>query len=133
LYYWIHISAESQKSLDYELRRNLKLEGLDKSINLLSQFQSRSQLTYLRSEDLIRAAELWAWCRKQGAATTENKGIDIDAILISQALSQKESFEKVVILTIDIGDLSVFCDFGIELWDWKNALADCDSRKVDFL
>jgi hypothetical protein len=129
----LNFSIGVPEIIDYELRRNFELENLQKSISLLSQFHQRDQLILLESEDLIRAAELWAWCRKQGSTTTENKGIDIDVILVSQALSQKNNFDKVVILTIDIGDLSVFCDLGLHLWDWKNALTDCDLGKVDFI
>ena len=119
--------------IDYELRRNLELEGLRKSVNLLSQFQRRDQILRLESQDLIEAAELWAWCRRRGKPTTENRGLDIDVILVAQSLSQLSRFDKVVILTVDIGDLSVFSDLGILLWDWETALTDCESRKVNFL
>jgi toxin FitB len=129
----LNFSIGVPEIIDYELRRNLELENLQKSISLLSQFQQRRQLISLESEDLIRAAELWAWCRKQGSTTTENKGIDIDVILVSQALSRKDFFNKVVILTIDTGDLSVFCDLGLHLWDWKNALTECNRGEVTFL
>jgi toxin FitB len=100
---------------------------------LLNQFRSRDQIVYLESENLVRAAELWAWCRKKGLATTENKGVDIDVILISQAESQKQFFEEVIILTIDVGDLSIFCDWGIKIWDWSSALEDCDNGVINLL
>lgn len=119
--------------IDYELRRNLELEGFSKSINLLDQFRQRHQILWLESDDFLKAAELWSWCRKEGYATTENKGIDIDVILVSQALSQLRNFYKVIILTADIGDLSIFCELEINLWNWKTALADCELGRFDFL
>lgn len=119
--------------IDYELRRNLELEGLGKSINLLNQFRSRDQIIYLESEHLVRAAELWAWCRKKGLTTTENKGVDIDVILISQTESLKEFFDEVIILTIDVGDLAVFRDWGIQIWDWRTALQDCNNGVINFV
>jgi toxin FitB len=78
----LNFSIGVPEIIDYELRRNLELENFQKSISLLSRFQQRRQFIWLESEDLIRAAELWAWCRKKGSPTTENKGIDIDVILV---------------------------------------------------
>ena len=57
----------------------------------------------------------------------------MDVILVSQALSQLNLFDQVVILTIDIGDLSVFREWGIFLWDWNTALSDCESRQFNFV
>lgn len=110
---------------DYELRRNLILEELEKSISNLNKFKQTQRFVPLTSEALLQAGEIWAWLHKNGQATSYIKNIDVDVILAAQALSQKEYFDQVIILTQNLKHISRFSDFGIFTWDWKRALHDC--------
>ena len=59
-----------------------------------------------------RAAELWAQARQQGQATASDNTIDVDMILVAQALALGSP--DVVIATTNVGHLSRFV--GAELW-----------------
>ncbi|MGB7417446.1 MAG: hypothetical protein WA902_24835 [Thermosynechococcaceae cyanobacterium] len=109
----------------YEIRRNFLLEGLSKSIRVLDKYNQRDQFIPLGSEDLILAAELWAWCRKTGKPTTSNARLDIDVILMAQALSQKNFFDEVIIATQNPKHLYLFHNYEISIWEWGQALLDC--------
>jgi predicted nucleic acid-binding protein len=82
---------------DYELRRNLLLEGLTRSIARLDQL--KTALTYLpiTTDVMLRAAELWADARRQGAPTA--------ALHAGRLLSHcRVPFGKLTILDGDPGD-----------------------------
>lgn len=110
---------------DYELRRNLMLEGLEKSIGNLNKFKQTKRFVPLTSEALLKACEIWAWLHSNGNATSHIKNIDADVILAAQALSQKKDFDQVIILTENLNHIPRFSAFGIFTWDWKRALHDC--------
>ena len=116
---------------DYELRRELKLQNLHKGINNLNKFDRRREIISLDREALIIAAELWAELRKTAQPTADNKNIDCDVIMVAQALKLRNRFEQIIILTIDIKDLIRFKKFGIEVWDWKQALIDCRYEEIN--
>jgi len=70
---------------DFEVRRNLLLEGLMESVQRLDQL--KAVLTYLplSTRVMLRAAEFWAQARKHGKATADPKELDVDVILAAQA------------------------------------------------
>jgi toxin FitB len=72
---------------DYEVRRNLLLEGLDRSVERLDEL--KQELTYLplTTAHVLKAAELWAMARRVGQPTADPKELDCDVILAAQALS----------------------------------------------
>ena len=115
---------------DYELRRNLLLEGLGKSINRLAKFRQTKRFIPITSEMMVEAAELWAWTRRQGQPTTSNERLDGDVILVAQAIFQKEYFDEVIIVTENPKHICRFDSFGIFTWEWKQALADCKSNSI---
>ena len=116
---------------DYELRRELTLQGLTKGISNLNKFKQRQQIVPIDSESLLLATELWAELRKEGQPTADKKNIDCDVIMVAQALQLRKQFEQIIILTIDVKDLIRFQKFGIEVWDWKQALSDCRYEEIN--
>ena len=71
---------------DYELRRELTLQGLTKGINNLNKFRQRQEIVPINSESLLLATELWAELRKEGQPTADKRNIDCDVIMVAQAL-----------------------------------------------
>ena|SRR6266851_3996046 len=51
---------------DYEVRRNLLLEGLTKSVTRLDQLKEALIYQPLTTEVMLRAAEIWANARRAG-------------------------------------------------------------------
>lgn len=88
---------------DYELRRNLILEGFEQSIQRLDQLEAN--LFYLPIETSVvrKAAQLWAEARKLGKPTADPKELDGDVLLAAQTLSVDG-----VIATENVGHLSMF-------------------------
>lgn len=116
---------------DYEVRRNCLLEELQESINDLNKYRRTKRFIPLDSEMLLVACELWAWSRSQGFPTSDSKKLDGDTILVAQALSQKDEFEQVIIVTNNSKHFVNFIEFGIDVWDWKRALNDCIYEEVN--
>ena len=96
---------------DYELRRNLILEGLAKSINRLDQLGKVLSFVPLTTKQMKKAAELWAFARKSGMPTAHDKALDGDVILASQALSIGG-----VVATENVSHLARYC----EALHWKD-------------
>ena len=90
---------------DYEVRRNLLLEGLMTSVMRLDSLKERLTYLPLNTPTMLRAAELWASARKQGRATADPKELDGDVILAAQAESV-----GAVVATENVGHLSLFVD-----------------------
>lgn len=116
---------------DYELRRELTLQNLQKGINNLNKFRQKQQIIPIDSESLIIATDLWAEIRKTEQPTADRKNIDCDVIMVAQALKLRQQFQQIIILTIDVNDLIRFKKFGIEVWDWKQALSDYKYREIN--
>ncbi len=96
---------------DYEVRRNLLLEGLTKSIARLDQLKTTLTYLPLNTEAMQKAAELWAWARRRGHPTADPKELDCDVILVAQA--QQAS---AVVATENVGHLSLF----VEARNWRD-------------
>jgi predicted nucleic acid-binding protein len=95
---------------DYELRRNLLLEGLNESLRRLDEL--KRSLTYLplSTKTMALAAEFWAEVRRRGKPTAPPEALDVDAILAAQAYGVRG-----VIATENVGHLSLF----VEARHWK--------------
>ena len=85
---------------DYEVRRNLLLEGLTKSVARLNQLKKALNCLPLTTEAMLRAAEVWADARRRGLPTADAKALDGDAILAAQALEA-----GAIVATEDVGHL----------------------------
>lgn len=90
---------------DYEVRRNLLLEGLTTSVMRLDSLKERLTYLPLNTSTMLRAAELWASARKQGCATADPKELDGDVILAAQA-----ELVGAVVATENVGHLTLFVD-----------------------
>jgi len=125
------IALKIAEITDYELRRELTLRDLHKGISNLNKFAQRKQIIPLCRESLIIATKLWADLRKAAQPTADNKNIDCDVIMVAQALKLQDRYDQIIILTIDVKDLVRFKKFGIEVWDWKQALVDWKYKEVN--
>ena len=71
---------------DYEVRRNLLLNGFDESIRLLDKLKQSVIYQPITTAAMIRVAELWADARRRGRPTADPKELDADVILAAMAL-----------------------------------------------
>lgn len=94
---------------DFELRRNLLLEGLVESVRRLDEL--KAVLTYLplSTRVMLRAAEFWAQARKEGKPTADPNELDVDVILAAQAYEARG-----IVVTENVGHLALF----VEAKDW---------------
>ena len=95
---------------DFELRRNLLLEGLMESVRRLDEL--KAVLTYLplSTRVMLRAAEFWARARKDGKPSADPKELDVDVILAAQAHEVRG-----IVVTENVGHLALF----VEASDWR--------------
>jgi len=70
---------------DYELRRNLLLEGLQSSLKRLDELKELLLYLPLTTRTMNQAAEFWAEARKHGKPRAAPDALDGDAILAAQA------------------------------------------------
>lgn len=96
---------------DYEVRRNLLLEGLTKSVTRLDQLKQVLAYLPLTTQVMLEAAELWANARKRGHLTADPKELDGDVILAAQALQV-----GAIVATENVGHLSIF----VETKNWRD-------------
>ena len=97
---------------DYEIRRELTLQGKTQGLEALDRLHALGFLT-LTPEALFRASILWADVRRAGLSTADRHALDGDAILAAQALTLEPSEwgqtgESVIIATMNVGHLSRF-------------------------
>ena len=99
---------------DYEVRRNLLLANLHKSVKRLDSLKQFLIYLPLNTSIMLKAAELWAEARKIGKPTADPKALDGDVILAAQALSV-----GAIVATENLGHLSLF----VEAKHWKDIQA----------
>ena len=117
---------------DYEIRRNLILENLDKSIRKLNKFRKTDRLIFFNSDTMMIASEIWAEIRKQGNPTENKDNLDGDVILAAQACQLKRYYELVIVLTTNAKDLAKFNYLNLKIWDWKQAVIDSEYQEFNF-
>jgi predicted nucleic acid-binding protein len=96
---------------DYEVRRNLLLEGLTRSVARLDELKETLPYMPLTTQVMLRAAALWADARKRGQPTADPRELDGDVILAAQAEQA-----GAVVATENIGHLSRF----VEARNWRD-------------
>ena len=70
---------------DFELRRNLLLEGLTDSLQRLDELKVVLNYLPLTTGAMLIAAAYWAEARRRGKPTADPKELDVDVILAAQA------------------------------------------------
>jgi predicted nucleic acid-binding protein len=90
---------------DFEVRRNLLLEGLMESVRRLDELKAVLAYLPLSTGAMLRAAEFWAQARKSGRATADPKELDVDVILAGQADEVKG-----IVVTENVGHLALFVE-----------------------
>ena len=95
---------------DYELRRSLLQENLERSIARLDKLKTMLVYLPISPSVMLRAAGLWAEARKRGRPTADPQALDGDVILAAQALSVNGR-----VATENVGHLSLF----VEAADWN--------------
>ena len=95
---------------DYELRRSLLLENLERSIARLDKLKTMLVYLPIITSIMLHAAELWAEARQRGRPTADPQALDGDVILAAQTLSIGGR-----VATENVGHLSLF----VEAADWN--------------
>lgn len=98
---------------DYEIRRELIRAGKTRGIARLDLLKNTLDYLPLKTDVMLKAAELWAKARNQGKPTADPKALDCDVILAAQAL-----MENGMVATENVGHLSLF----VEAEDWHDIL-----------
>ena len=104
------ISVIIPEIADYELRRSLLLENLERSIARLDKLKTMLVYLPITTSVMLRAAELWAEVRRRGRPTADPQALDGDVILAAQTLSIGGR-----VATENVGHLSLF----VEAADWN--------------
>ena len=90
---------------DYELKRNLLIEGLTESLRRLDVTKGFLSYRRITTPIMVRAAELWAEARREGRPSADKNALDADVILAASA----EAVGGIVI-TDNIGHLNLFVE-----------------------
>ena len=96
--------------IDYEIRRELLRANKLSGIRKLEQLKSEIIYLPITTEVMLKAAELWAEARKKGKPTADNKALDGDVILASQAILVANLGHEVIVATTNKKHLSLFVD-----------------------
>lgn len=96
---------------DYELRRNLLLENLTRSVERLDQLKTSLVYLPITTSMMLHAAELCASARRRGHPTADAQALDGDVILAAQTLAVGGR-----VATENTGHLSRFVDAS----DWSS-------------
>ncbi len=96
---------------DYELRRNLLLEGLADSVRRLDDLKALLTYLPLSTSAMLRAAVFWAEARRRGKPTADPKELDVDVILAAQAYEVDG-----IVVTENLAHISLF----VEARDWRD-------------
>ena len=96
--------------IDYEIRRELLRANKLSGVRKLEQLKSEIIYLPITTEVMLKAAELWAEARKKGKPTADNKALDGDVILASQAILVANYGHEVIVATTNKKHLSLFVD-----------------------
>ena len=95
---------------DYELRRNLILEKMDKSLQLLDHLKDLLVYLPIDTPTMLLAAKLWAAARQSHKPPADRHALDGDAILAAQA-----KLAGAVVATDNVAHLDQF----VETREWR--------------
>ena len=122
---------------DYEIRRGLIASCIrsnknSKGLSILNQCRNDGYISFLAvtKEVLDIASELWARSSVNSQSNKDVKNIDVDIIISAhcQLLSDNQPGQRVIVATINIKDLSIYC----EAANWQDIkLWFCDHGKTN--
>lgn len=101
-----------------------------KNISNFNKYRQTKQYLGLTMQHLDDAADLWSLMRASGKPSSH--GLDKDVIFASQALSQLQTFEQVIIVTTNPNDFEFHTRYGLYVWDWEQTLLDCRDNEINF-
>ncbi len=102
--------------VDYEVRRELLRANKTSGIRNLEALLKHCEYLPLNTAAMRLAANLWARARQQGQPTASDKTIDIDMILVAQAMIFDST--NAIIATTNVGHLVRF----INADPWSNII-----------
>lgn len=91
---------------DYEVRRELVLQGKTRGLNRLDQFNSAVLYAPPTTATMRDAADLWAQMRRQGTPTAAPAALDGDVILAAQARALMAVGHPVIVVTTNVAYLA---------------------------
>ncbi|MEO0812983.1 MAG: nucleic acid-binding protein, partial [Myxococcota bacterium] len=91
---------------DYELRRELIRAGKTRGLRKLDQLTATLRFLPITTEQMRRAATIWADMRKKGKPTANDSALDGDVILAAQAESIASDNSAPLIATTNTKHLS---------------------------
>lgn len=100
---------------DYELRRELVRAGKARGIAKLDQLTASLKYLPITTQQMRRAATIWAEMRNKGKPTANDAALDGDVILVAQAESIASDDEVPIIATTNAKHLGEMAD--AVLWD----------------
>jgi predicted nucleic acid-binding protein len=103
---------------DYELRRNMLLEGLRPSIERLDAMKKGGIYVPISEKVMLKAAAFWAHVRAAGKPTAGDQALDGDCIVAAIAWSVTRPGDQVIVITTNVKDLARFP--GITAREWQN-------------
>ena len=104
---------------DYELRRQLLLNGNGPAVRRLNLFGQAVRFEWIDRPTMRKAAQFWADVRRVGRPTADRHALDGDCILAAQAslIAERHGSDQVIIATTNVGHLGRFA--GIEARYWE--------------
>jgi predicted nucleic acid-binding protein len=103
---------------DYELRREMILQGMEDAITRLDLFRKSVRYVPIGERVMRQAAVCWAEVRATGKPTAGDKTLDGDCILAATAWSVTRPGDAVVVITANVKDLVRFP--GITAREWQD-------------
>ncbi len=98
---------------DFEIRRNLLLSRLTKSLARLDDLKGLLLYMPITTSVMLKAAELWADARRVGRSTADPKELDADVILAAQAIEV-----GAIVATENVGHLGRY----VTAKDWRTII-----------
>jgi hypothetical protein len=100
--------------VDYELRREMVLQGAVESLYWLNDLTRTAKYVPLVTMAIRQAARFWAQVRRQARPTADRHALDGDVILAAQAALLDDPGGGVIIATTNVKHLSLVAD--ARLW-----------------
>lgn len=95
---------------DYELRREMLLNGNAKGIIKLDALRKAVGFMPITTAVMDQASTFWAEARKMGKPTATDAALDGDMILSAQAWILSGQGNEVIVATTNIKHINMFCD-----------------------